>query len=122
MEKSYEIKENGITLRTAIPLLAITGMKIAVSENEHGKGELEAVVRKEYAGDVLRMDFGETGILVEGEKGEVIFNGFLEKPKLPEPGNYIWTSGRGGIQRLSGWSLFMESRAGAPYRLSCYPV
>ena len=151
MEKSYEIKENGITLRTAIPLLAITGMKIAVSENEHGKGELEAVVRKEYTADVLRMDFGGTGILVEGEKGEVIFNGFLEKAEFciesgytgikaefiswsvlldrerkcrsfQNPGNYIWTSGRGGIQGLSGWDPFMESRAGEPHRLSGYPV
>ncbi len=103
MEKSYEIKENGITLRTAIPLLAITGMKIAVSENEHGKGELEAVVRKEYAADVLRMDFGGTGILVEGEKGEVIFNGFLEKAE------FCIESGYTGIKaEFISWSALLD--------------
>ena len=78
MEKSFEVRENGITLRTALPLLAIIGMKIGINENEHGKGKLEAVVRKEYSAEVLRTDFSGSGMIVEAEDGKILFNGFLE--------------------------------------------
>lgn len=89
MEKEFVVKENGITLRTAVPLLNIVGMSIEIRENEHGKGQLEAVVREEYAKEILHMDFGGKEIAVEEESGNLLFDGFFETAEFRVENGYV---------------------------------
>ena len=88
MEKYYTVRENGITVHTALPLQAIIRMETAIKENEHGSGMLEAVVMAEYGREALHTDFCDSRIVVEGEGGRILFDGLVGTVAFHAEGGY----------------------------------
>lgn len=81
MNKDYEIINEQIIIKTAIPILSLLEMEIYHIKNRHGKLRMQVIVREEDKEEILHNDWSNTTILVL--KKEMVniplFDGNIEK-------------------------------------------
>ncbi len=81
MKKDYEIGNEKILIRTAIPFMHLLEMEIHHDINMHAVVNMNAIASEENQKEILNKDWSGTSILVlkKGEENEPLFNGFIEK-------------------------------------------
>lgn len=79
MKTYFDIKMDGLILKTTVPIHSVQYFEIDVQENEHGRGIVRAQIMQEYSREILHTCFGGDEITVLGSKAQKLFSGLIEK-------------------------------------------
>ena len=79
MNRDYEINNEKIIVKTAIPFLSLLEMEISHDINAHAILTLHVTVEKESQEEILGRDWSGTPISVFRRENELLFVGSIEK-------------------------------------------
>ncbi len=81
MSKDYEISDEQLLIKTAIPFLSLSKMEIYHDVNAHASVRISVIIKEEDQQEILFRDWSDTSITVlkKGEEGLPLFSGRIEK-------------------------------------------
>lgn len=81
MNKDYEISNEQLIIKTAVPFQTLSKMEICHDVNAHAVTKISVVVKEEDQQEILFRNWTDTTITVlkKGEEGLPLFSGRIEK-------------------------------------------
>ena len=89
MEKSFNVKGDGINLKTTVPCQSLLELDVEFKENDHGRGRIEVIIPEKYHQTVLNTSFCGDKITVIGKENKILFVGLIEKVDFQKENEFM---------------------------------